>query len=183
MVTSLFFTVSIHVFYHIFHLVLYLLPTFVCCRCFGFYFILWNRILTHNPCWPQTRPLYLSLLSNGIIGVVQPFVFFFCLFVCFLFFGSTRVWNWGLPLGKPTLYQLATPQLFFFFSSWSPFFGCCCCFVIHMCIKGLGRFSTPTPTSSLTTHSTPSLAPPPSQYPAETILPLSLILLKREYKQ
>jgi hypothetical protein len=38
-------------------------------------------------------------------------------------------------------------------------------------------------TLSLTTYSTPSLSPPPPQYPAETILPLSLILLKREYEQ
>jgi hypothetical protein len=35
---------------------------------------------------------------------------------------------------------------------------------------GLGSFLPPAPTPSLTTHSTPSLAPP--QYPAETILPL-----------
>jgi hypothetical protein len=39
----------------------------------------------------------------------------------------------------------------------------------------LGSFLPPTPT--------PSLFPPPPQYPAETILPLFLILLKREYKQ
>jgi hypothetical protein len=44
----------------------------------------------------------------------------------------------------------------------------------------LGSFLPPAPTRSLTTHSTPSLSPPPPQYPAETILPLSLILLKRE---
>jgi hypothetical protein len=55
----------------------------------------------------------------------------------------------------------------------------------------LGLFLPPAPTPSLTTHSTPSLpthatpslSPPPPQYPAETILPLSLILLKRAYKQ
>jgi hypothetical protein len=41
----------------------------------------------------------------------------------------------------------------------------------------LGSFLPPAPTPSLTTHSTPSLSPPPSQYPAETILPLFLILL------
>jgi hypothetical protein len=39
----------------------------------------------------------------------------------------------------------------------------------------LGSFLPPAPTPSLTTHSTPSRSPP--QYPAETILPLSLILL------
>jgi hypothetical protein len=48
-------------------------------------------------------------------------------------------------------------------------------FIIHMCIQGLVHFSPPAPTPSLTTHSTPSRSPP--QYPAETILPLSLILL------
>jgi hypothetical protein len=41
----------------------------------------------------------------------------------------------------------------------------------------LGSFLPPAPTPSLTTHSVPSLSPPPPQYPAETILPLSLILL------
>jgi hypothetical protein len=39
----------------------------------------------------------------------------------------------------------------------------------------LGSFLPPAPTPSLTTHSSPSRSPP--QYPAETILPLSLILL------
>jgi hypothetical protein len=41
----------------------------------------------------------------------------------------------------------------------------------------LGSFLTPAPTPSLTTHPAPSLSPPPPQQPAETILPLSLILL------
>jgi hypothetical protein len=46
---------------------------------------------------------------------------------------------------------------------------------IHMCIQGLGHFSPSAPTPSLTTHSAPSSPHP--QYPAETILPLFLILL------
>jgi hypothetical protein len=41
----------------------------------------------------------------------------------------------------------------------------------------IGSFLPPAPTSSLTTHSTPSLSHPPPQYPAETILSLFLILL------
>jgi hypothetical protein len=41
----------------------------------------------------------------------------------------------------------------------------------------LGSFLPPACTPSLTTHSAPSLSPPPPQYPAETILPLFLILL------
>jgi hypothetical protein len=41
----------------------------------------------------------------------------------------------------------------------------------------LGSFLLPAPTPSLTTHSAPSLSPPPPQYPADTILPLFLILL------
>jgi hypothetical protein len=41
----------------------------------------------------------------------------------------------------------------------------------------LGSFLPPAPTPSLTTHSASSLSPPPPQYPAETILPLFLILL------
>jgi hypothetical protein len=45
----------------------------------------------------------------------------------------------------------------------------------------LGSFLPPAPTPTLTTHSTPSLSSLPPQYLAETILPLILILLKREY--
>jgi hypothetical protein len=50
---------------------------------------------------------------------------------------------------------------------------------IHMCIQCLGHFS-PLP---LTPSFTPPLLPLIPRCPAETILPLSLILLKREYKQ
>jgi hypothetical protein len=55
-------------------------------------------------------------------------------------------------------------------------------FFIHMCIQGLGNFSPlphPLPYHPLD----PFLSPQPPRYPAETILPVSLILLKREYKQ
>jgi hypothetical protein len=56
-------------------------------------------------------------------------------------------------------------------------------FIIHMCIQGLGHFSPlPPPPPLPPTLPSPS-PPPPPQYPAETILPLSLILLKKEYKQ
>jgi hypothetical protein len=34
-----------------------------------------------------------------------------------------------------------------------------------MCTQGLGHFSPLPPTPSLTTHSAPSLSPPPPQYP------------------
>jgi hypothetical protein len=47
----------------------------------------------------------------------------------------------------------------------------------------LGSFLPSAPTPSLTTYLTPSLSPPTRRYLAETILPLSLILLEREYKQ
>jgi hypothetical protein len=47
----------------------------------------------------------------------------------------------------------------------------------------LGSFLPSAPTPSLTMHIAPSLSLPPPQYPAETVLPLSLILLKREYKK
>jgi hypothetical protein len=47
----------------------------------------------------------------------------------------------------------------------------------------LGSFLPLAPTISLTTHITPSLYPPPPWCLAETILPLCLILLKREYKK
>jgi hypothetical protein len=40
-----------------------------------------------------------------------------------------------------------------------------------------GSFLSPAPTPSLTTHPALSLSPLPPQYPAETILPLFLILL------
>jgi tellurite resistance protein TehA-like permease len=55
-------------------------------------------------------------------------------------------------------------------------------FIIHMCIQGLGHFFPLSPPPPLPTHSAPSLSSLPPQYPAETILPLFLILLKREYK-
>jgi hypothetical protein len=45
-----------------------------------------------------------------------------------------------------------------------------------------GSFLPPFPTPCLTPSTTHS-PPLPSRYQAETILPLSLILLKREYKQ
>jgi hypothetical protein len=43
-----------------------------------------------------------------------------------------------------------------------------------------GSFLPPAPTPSLPPH--PSVSPLPPRHPAETILPLSLILMKREYK-
>jgi hypothetical protein len=49
--------------------------------------------------------------------------------------------------------------------------------LLFICAYKLGSFLPPAPTPSLTTHSTSSLSPPPPQYPAETILPLFLILL------
>jgi hypothetical protein len=52
---------------------------------------------------------------------------------------------------------------------------------IHMCIKCLGHFSPFTPLPSF--DPVPSLSPKPPLFQAETVLPLSLILLKREYKQ
>jgi hypothetical protein len=54
-------------------------------------------------------------------------------------------------------------------------------YFIHMCIQRLGHFSPLPPAPSLTPP--PPSPPLPPHYPAETILPLSLILLKREYKQ
>jgi hypothetical protein len=49
-------------------------------------------------------------------------------------------------------------------------------FIIHMCIQGLGDFSPrPYPLSYHPLRPLP--LPPPPQYPAETILPLFLILL------
>jgi hypothetical protein len=55
-------------------------------------------------------------------------------------------------------------------------------YFIHMCIQCLGYFfpqSLPSPFLS----SAPSLTPLTPHYQAETTLPLSLILLKREYEQ
>jgi hypothetical protein len=60
-----------------------------------------------------------------------------------------------------------TAHLFFFFYSY-----------VHTMF---GSSLPPSPTPSL--FSTPSLFPTTPHYQAETILPLSLILLKREYKQ
>jgi hypothetical protein len=52
-------------------------------------------------------------------------------------------------------------------------------YFIHMCIQCLGHFSPLLPTPYLI----PPYPPLTPHYRAETILPLSLILLKREYKQ
>jgi hypothetical protein len=61
-------------------------------------------------------------------------------------------------------------QSFFFFLVFNCFYFYLFFFsFIHMCIQCLGHFFP--------------LPPSPSRYQAETILPLSLILLKREYKQ
>jgi hypothetical protein len=65
----------------------------------------------------------------------------------------------------PHLKQLQEVFVIFFFFYYS---------YVH---TRLGSFLPPAPTPSLTTHSTPSHFPPPPQYPAETILPLFLILL------
>jgi hypothetical protein len=58
-----------------------------------------------------------------------------------------------------------------------------CLFYYSYVHTRLWSFLPPDPTPSLTTHPTPSLSPPPPEYPEETILPLSLILLKRDYKK
>jgi hypothetical protein len=48
-------------------------------------------------------------------------------------------------------------------------------YFIHMCIQCLGHFSPLPPTTSLT--------PFTPHYPEDTILPLPLVWLKREYQQ
>jgi hypothetical protein len=53
---------------------------------------------------------------------------------------------------------------------------------IHMCIQCLGHFSS-LPSAPSLSLPTLSLSPLPPHFQAETVLPLSLILLKREYKQ
>jgi hypothetical protein len=50
-----------------------------------------------------------------------------------------------------------------------------------MCIQCLGHFSLIPPAPSLAPL--PPLPPLTTRYPAETILPISLILLKREYRE
>jgi hypothetical protein len=91
-------------------------------------------------------------------------------------------WSWSRVEGSHQLATLLTrtvslegedlgrtlfwPHYIFFFS----FF-----FYYSYVHTRLGLFLPPAPTPSLTTHTTPSRSPP--QYPAETILPLSLILL------
>jgi hypothetical protein len=71
--------------------------------------------------------------------------------------------------------QTAAVQHFIFYYYFLNFY------FIHMCIQCLSLFSLIPPASSLSP--TPTLSPQPPRYLAETILPLSLILLKREYKQ
>jgi hypothetical protein len=77
----------------------------------------------------------------------------------------------SLPKMKPTGSDKVAELLFFLLFYYS---------YVHTM---LGSFLLLAPTPSLTTHSAPFLSPPPPPYQAETILPLSLILLKREYKQ
>jgi hypothetical protein len=55
-------------------------------------------------------------------------------------------------------------------------------FFIHICIQCLGHFS-PLPSTPSLTPLLPLSPPTPPRYQAETILPLSPILLKRQYKQ
>jgi hypothetical protein len=69
--------------------------------------------------------------------------------------------------------QKYPPKLFFFILLTLFFFSFF--FYYSYVHTRLGLFLPPDPTPSLITHSTPSRSPP--QYPAETILPLSLILL------
>jgi hypothetical protein len=73
-------------------------------------------------------------------------------------------------LAQPALNYTAT----FFFNFYF--------FSIHMCIQCLGHFSPLPPPPPLPPIPPPPSPLPPSRYPAETILPLFLILLKREYK-
>jgi hypothetical protein len=55
-------------------------------------------------------------------------------------------------------------------------------FLLLICAYNVWVISPPFP-HALPYPPAPSFSPPPPHYPAETILPLSLILLKREYKQ
>jgi hypothetical protein len=86
----------------------------------------------------------------------------------FFFFFSWWYW-WALHLPSRHSTTWATPPAFLalvllFFISF-----------FHMCIQWLGHYSPLPPT--------PSLMPPLPHFQAETVLPLPLILLKREYKQ
>jgi hypothetical protein len=70
-------------------------------------------------------------------------------------------------LPNPSRKELEAIHALFFFFHFS--------FIIHMCIQGLVHFSPLLPPPPL--PPTPPPPAPPPQYPAETILPLSLILL------
>jgi hypothetical protein len=72
---------------------------------------------------------------------------------------NSQKWNFYIILGSNT---------FSFFNF----------YFIHMCIQCFSHFSPLPPPPPL-----PPFPPQPPQYTAETTLPLSLILLKREYKQ
>jgi hypothetical protein len=77
-------------------------------------------------------------------------------------------------LDYPLMYLILFFFFFFFLGKWLTliFFNF---YFIPMCIQCLGHFSPLSPT--------PYLCPLTPLYQAETVLPLSLILLKREYKQ
>jgi hypothetical protein len=79
-------------------------------------------------------------------------------------------WCWALNSGPPT-WQAGALLLFFFL------------FILLFICAYKAWFISPTCPHPLPYHPLRPLPLPHTQYPAETILPLSLILLKREYKQ
>jgi hypothetical protein len=109
--------------------------------------------------WNLTTWGHLRLASYTQLGMLR--------FVLLQYLSECQCWLWNdcLPV-------LLSSAVFFFIISF-----------IHMCIQCLGHFSFLLPSPRPLPFPCPlpfSLTP---CYQAETILPLSLILLKREYKQ
>jgi hypothetical protein len=108
-----------------------------------------------------------------------------CMSPCdLLFVLQNTFYYWTIPNTCATLsdFQFLKCKCFkniimFHFNSFS-FFIIYIYFLLFICAYKAWVISPPCPHPL---H--PSLSPLPLQYPAETILPLSLILLKREYKQ
>jgi hypothetical protein len=140
---------------------------------FSFYFIIFTFTYMHIHCLCH---LPLLPLPPNPTTRAEPVLLSF-LWLCFFFF----FFRYNMPLitSFAAFYRYLRSYLLFhyylvpgiFFLSFLFFF----ILFIHMCIQCLGHFF-PLPLAS-------SLTPPTPRYPAETILPLYLILLKTEYKQ
>jgi hypothetical protein len=132
------------------------------------------------PLYPQGKlglelHLILNLLFAVFFSYPVPLSWFLVLFLSFALLNIvtsllTRLFSFTESYGE-SYYSTILPHIFF---SLFLFFFIFYYSYVH---TRLGTFLPLAPTPSLTTHSTTSLSLLPPKYPAETILPLFLILL------